>query len=213
MKPANPIEKLFTLKSSHPASGSALTLGSVAVIAFLDYVTGRQYSFSLFYLIPIALCVFAIGPRWGYLASLLCTALWFANNLLGGRSYESAFELAWSLVMRLLSYAIFCYVLGKLRSMLSEQTRAAEDLKAAYDEKALLHSELQHRVKNSIASVASLLSLEASRSGDPRLVEVLERLENRVFSIAALYDLMFRSRDSESVLLPAYLGMIADDLA
>lgn len=89
-------------------------------------------------------------------------------------------------------------------------TEAALEESAAA--KALLHRELQHRVKNSLSVVASLVSLEASRAEGAELTGTLDALHDRVSAMAMLYDQLFEAGDSESAELDRYLGSVAEAL-
>lgn len=77
-----------------------------------------------------------------------------------------------------------------------------EALVRARDEKALLLHELQHRVKNGMGVISSLVSLEAGRAKDASLGGVLLGLEAKV---SALYSLLHRSGDAATIGLDEYL--------
>ena len=95
---------------------------------------------------------------------------------------------------------------------ITERKKVEEQLRRAFDEKAVLLRELQHRVKNSISMISSLVTLEAGRSEDPRLVEVLEGLEGRISAFAALYDLLYRTGSAGEVSLDQYLEGVTSAL-
>jgi two-component sensor histidine kinase len=201
---------LFSLLEAGPSGWwVVITAFSMVVIALLDWVTGSALGFSLFYLLPIGLGIFRVEPRWGYVYAFLCSGLWFANVLVSGRKFDSALVLAWTIAMRLANYSLFAFVLIRLRERINDSRRQVRSLEAANQEKALLLRELNHRVKNSLTSVAGLIDLESGNVGDPRLEEALGRLQDRVQSIAELYDLLFHSADMRSVSLSEYFQRIA----
>ena len=68
--------------------------------------------------------------------------------------------------------------------------------------------ELQHRVKNSLAMIVSLIGLEAGYATDAPTRESLERLRGRVGSIAKLYDLLSETQRTQEVDLPGYVDRI-----
>jgi two-component sensor histidine kinase len=68
--------------------------------------------------------------------------------------------------------------------------------------------ELQHRVKNSLAMIASLVGLEAEYAADAATRESLQRLRGRVGSIAKLYDLLSETQRTQEVDLPSYVNRI-----
>lgn len=87
-----------------------------------------------------------------------------------------------------------------------------EALRRQSEEKGILLRELQHRVKNGMSIIASLVSLEAGRSGDEGTVGALTSLGDKVGALSSLYDLLYRSGDSREIDLAFYLGTIVDGL-
>ena len=55
--------------------------------------------------------------------------------------------------------------------------------------------EIHHRVKNNLQTVASLLRLQARRSGSEEVKSALSESVNRVLSIAAVHDFLSRQQD------------------
>ncbi len=96
--------------------------------------------------------------------------------------------------------------------ILLQNLRMAQDLERAYQEKETLFRELQHRVKNSMAVISGLVSLESTRLKAADSVAILESLKARIDAIAALYDRLYRSGDTEEVELDAYFRDLADTL-
>jgi two-component sensor histidine kinase len=68
--------------------------------------------------------------------------------------------------------------------------------------------ELNHRVKNNLAVVASILELQA-RGSSPEVREHLTRAVDRVQSIAVLHEALYRQEGGEQVDLAAYLEQLA----
>jgi two-component sensor histidine kinase len=60
--------------------------------------------------------------------------------------------------------------------------------------------------------IAGLVGLESGRAKDEASRGALAGLENKVFALASLYDLLYRSSDSREVSLDTYLRGIAESL-
>lgn len=88
---------------------------------------------------------------------------------------------------------------------ISERRRAEEDLHQSLEEKTALLREVHHRVKNNLQIVASLLNLQANRSGDPRVLEMLTETRNRVHSMALLHEVLYRSGNLARINFNAYV--------
>lgn len=79
------------------------------------------------------------------------------------------------------------------------------DLRDSLHEKVALLKEVHHRVKNNLQIVDSLLSLQANRSGNPQVLEVLHDSRNRVRSMALLHEALYRSGNLARVDFSAYV--------
>jgi hypothetical protein len=67
-----------------------MSLGFVLAIllCLLDYLTGPEFSFSIFYLIPVSMIAWLTGRRSGIVMSAMSAVLWFIADLLTGHSYS-----------------------------------------------------------------------------------------------------------------------------
>ena len=181
----------------------------LAIITFLDLITPRGLVFSLFYLFPIAMIAYRFPLPWSALSVILTSGVWFVASIVSGRKFESELIVIWTIAARLINYGLFALVIHRLHAMLLISREQVGLLARANEEKARLLKELNHRVKNSLATVVGLIHFEEGLVGDPRLIGSLDRLQNRVRSMAELYDQLFHSSDSDSVDLAAYLQKIA----
>jgi|GEM_PF-1843562 len=66
-------------------------------------------------------------------------------------------------------------------------------------EKEMLVREVNHRVKNNLATVKSLLSIQKSASSDPAVLHALSEAENRIQSISLTHRLLYGSLDSKTI--------------
>ena len=87
------------------------------------------------------------------------------------------------------------------------------DRKQAEADNLMLLQELNHRVKNSFATVASLLTLRARRSEHPETREQLNAAVNQVMSIAQAYAHLYAGGQPHSVDFADYLRDLCNGLA
>jgi two-component sensor histidine kinase len=85
-----------------------------------------------------------------------------------------------------------------------------EALAAATHEKALLFDELEHRVRNILQMVTSLLNLQAARSSNEETRAALSDASSRVVAIAAAYRRLARTNHGSLVEIAPALSEIAD---
>ncbi|MBI5822889.1 MAG: GGDEF domain-containing protein [Chloroflexi bacterium] len=80
-----------------------ITAGGIALcgVTILDYVTGAELSFSIFYLIPIALLAWRVDGNTGITAAMISAAAWLFVEVTSGPKYSSSFVYFWNAVIRL----------------------------------------------------------------------------------------------------------------
>lgn len=87
-----------------------------------------------------------------------------------------------------------------------------ENLKKALMEKEVLLKEIHHRVKNNMQVVSSLLSLQADKSDDPKVIDSFMDTEMRVRSMALVHEILYQSGNLSEVRLREYFGRLVDHM-
>src|ERR1700731_2366001 len=93
-----------------------------------------------------------------------------------------------------------------------EQQQYQRKLQAALDRHQVLLKEVNHRVKNSLQVVSSMLQLQASSAGDSVLSERLGEASSRVNAVGRAYERLAYNADYEKIDLIEYLREIIGDL-
>lgn len=92
----------------------------------------------------------------------------------------------------------------------TDPERDVAAMRARFAEKDLLLRELQHRVKNNLQMITSLIRLESRQAEYDDTSTSLDRLAGRVGALALLYNTMLEGKDSgDSIDLGTYLSEIA----
>jgi diguanylate cyclase (GGDEF)-like protein len=110
--------------TSSAANAVAGVLG-VLLIAMLDWVTGIEVSFSIFYLAPLVWVAWFEGRRLGLAVALLAAAAWYAADRLGGQSYTHDLIPVWNALVRLGFFVLAVEASHRLRVAMSEAERLA----------------------------------------------------------------------------------------
>ena len=100
---------------------------------------------------------------------------------------------------------------ANILGMAIERQRRERKLTEALELQQVLVKEINHRVKNSLQLVSSMLSLQAA--ADPRVAESLQDASLRVAAIARAHDRLYRSTQVREIDLAAYLRDICGDLS
>jgi two-component sensor histidine kinase len=93
-----------------------------------------------------------------------------------------------------------------------ELATANSRLRAALGDKEILLKEVYHRVKNNLAIVASLISLQQSEARPENLEEAFEKLGKRVGAIAMIHERLYRSADLSSIAFGEYVTELCQTL-
>ncbi len=93
----------------------------VLLIGVIDYQTGYELSFSLFYLIPICLATWVAGRDMGLLVSILSACVWYVADALSGHVYSLPIISLWNTGMRLGFFVVVTFLLSDLRKTLDHE--------------------------------------------------------------------------------------------
>lgn len=94
-------------------------------LSFLDFLTGPEYAFSIFYLLPILLVTWQYSHRAGVLFSFASALAWEVANRLAGMQYSSPLIEPFNVVIRLCFFLIIVYLLKQMRQALERERRMA----------------------------------------------------------------------------------------
>lgn len=92
------------------------------------------------------------------------------------------------------------------------KAKAEHEVRIARDKAELLLREVNHRVANSLAMVASLVNLQQASVQDPAARFALAETQNRIHAIAQVHRSLYTSDNVSSVSMKEYLTRIVQDL-
>ena len=90
---------------------------------------------------------------------------------------------------------------------------AKQALELALDEKNILLQEVNHRVKNNLSIVASLMNLQSAKSNDDYHKQLFMECRNRLDSIAAVHELIYKAKSYSHINFKEYLNQIIDHIS
>jgi hypothetical protein len=102
----------------------ALSIG----LGVLDWITGPLFSFTIFYLVPVALVAWVVSRRAAILMSLFCAAIWtVADSESWPTSFPPALDV-WNAVVRLGFFLLVTWALATTRRALAAQNELARSV-------------------------------------------------------------------------------------
>ena len=120
---------ILTYLSKHQR-GSVTTGGLmlVVVLGLVDWLTGYEVSFALFYLVPIALVVWVAGRRAGFVIAVSSVLSALLADWASGHRFTHALIPLWNAAMRFGFFTIAILMLSKLHET---QAQLAHNLREA----------------------------------------------------------------------------------
>jgi len=101
---------------------------------------------------------------------------------------------------------------ANLLGMAIERERQERNLRAALERHEVLLKEMNHRVKNSLAIVSSMLELQASDVGDEAVTPHLSEAAQRVMAVAKAHDQLSHVTEVERMDIGRYISTVCRDL-
>jgi hypothetical protein len=116
------------------ATLNGVSFGILLVIGWLDYVTGYELGFFIFYFIPVSISSWYCGRKAGVTIAFASAVCWFLSDKLTHHPYPHAYFIYWEVFMRYLSFLTTALTLSKIRTMLRNEERLNGDLRVALEE-------------------------------------------------------------------------------
>lgn len=166
------------------------TLNIVYIHHFDNYTTGFIY--------PVVLAAFSIFSwRKGFLLSIAILAIIGLPLLYYPDIFDQSLFLHEPIAI---SNFFFIFIIILLFAIYYEKTRidAYIQLINANYTKDLLYNELQHRVKNNLNIVSSILAIQAEKE-DQKVKDIIQITKSRIDAMAMVHSMLYVSRNLEKI--------------
>ena len=100
---------------------TALGIVLAIIMGFLDYLTGYEVAFSIFYLVPVFFVAWFAGIWLALIVSVLSAAIWLLADILAGHTYSSPLIPFWNFVTRLGFFLLASYVATVISKLLERE--------------------------------------------------------------------------------------------
>jgi signal transduction histidine kinase len=98
----------------------SVSLLLLAVVGVVDYQTGFERSWLVFYLLPVALGAWFVGWRFGVMLCALSVTVWIVGDIEAGAVYSSPSVPIWNASIAITSFLIVVWLLHRLHSLLNQ---------------------------------------------------------------------------------------------
>jgi diguanylate cyclase (GGDEF)-like protein len=123
----------------------------LSLVGYLDYITGTEFSFSLFYLLPISLISWAIGERFGLLFAILASGVWMVVDIsINNNRTNNLFAYMWNATARLGFFLLPVFMIRLNRALQREQELARTDFLTGVLNARFFHELAQMEMNRSV---------------------------------------------------------------
>lgn len=120
----------------------------LALIGWLDYITGYEFGFFIFYFIPVAIASWYCGRKTGIAIAVGSAICWYISDKFTHHPYSKAYFVYWEMFMRLISFLTTAMTLARIRDLVLSEEKLLADLQAAQEElhrnRSLSNQETRH---------------------------------------------------------------------
>ena len=112
--------------------------GIVAMLGYVDYLTGLEVIIFSFYLIPIRLASVRLGLVGGAIIAMCAVLGWGMSDYFAGQSYSNQLVAIWNVLIRLASFLVVAWLSARNAALLTEDRATSARLRKAMSEIKLL---------------------------------------------------------------------------
>ena len=133
------------------------------LLGVIDYLTGAEVSFSIFYLAPISVVAWFVGRRSAFVLSLLAGIIWLLADIVSGGTYSYALIPYWNALVR---FGFFLIVSLAVSSLSDTQLRKEELAQ-------FIFHDLRAPLSNTISGLRAVRDLLSSKEADDDLNDLV----------------------------------------
>lgn len=146
-------------KYIHPINGWLVRLGKhqclaialvcTFLVALFDYLTGPEFSFSIFYVAPIMMAGWYSGKIPGVAITVLSSVLWLTADIASGHFYSEPWIPVWNALVRLLFFIIILSLISIIHDHLEQEEKLADTdgLTGLYNRRAFMEQIERERTR------------------------------------------------------------------
>lgn len=164
------------------------------LLGLIDYLSGYEFSFAVFYLLPVSVVAWAAGKSAGMATSVICAITWVLVNYFSGQHFTHPLAPYWNALTQLGFFAVVTLLIANMRSSLEYawMLTRTDSLTSVFNRRAfreMLHLELARASRYSHSLTLIYLDVdnfkavndeEGHGAGDALLRKVAETLKQNL---------------------------------
>jgi hypothetical protein len=108
----------------------------LVLITWIDYATGYEFGFFIFYFIPVAISAWFAGRGKGLFFAAIAAVCWYWSDKATHHPYSRPYLIYWETFMRLISFVTTAFTISRIREMVENEQRLTLEM-------AEIHAELR----------------------------------------------------------------------
>lgn len=106
----------------------AVSFAVLGCIGGLDYITGYEFGFFIFYFIPVAISSWYCGRRLGLQVAFGSAIVWYLSDKFTHHPYSHSYLIYWEMFMRLISFLTTTLTIARIRTMVLKEEQMLSEL-------------------------------------------------------------------------------------
>jgi hypothetical protein len=119
---------------------AAIASAGVGVLGLVDWWTGVELNFFVFYFVPVSVGAWFLGFGTSVILGVLSALVWYGADFLSGHTYSSPFYAVWNTMIRLGSFIAIGWAVSKVQVALAREQATADTLRRTLSEIKLLEA-------------------------------------------------------------------------
>lgn len=118
----------------------ALAVMIVPALGMIDWVTGYELNFFVFYFLPVSMGAWFLGFIAAVSLAVLSAGAWFGADVLTGHVYTSHVYFVWNTMVRLVAFLAIGWCISKIRQLLDRERESAQSLRRSLSQIKVLET-------------------------------------------------------------------------
>ena len=107
---------------------SIISLITLFIIGWLDYITGYEFGFFIFYFIPVSISAWLNGRKAGLIMACMSAACWYLSDYYSHHPYSKAYLIYWEMWIRWLTFLTTALTVAKIRELIDREKQLKNEL-------------------------------------------------------------------------------------
>lgn len=117
-----------------PKSTFILSLIITLVVFVIDWLTGYELQFFVFYFIPIGVAGLRCAPVTAYFIAILSGISWLVSDWLSGYPFRHLSYDIWNNTIRIIAFVVLAFAFVKIKHLIEADRKLSNELKASLSE-------------------------------------------------------------------------------